>query len=120
MQMEHFFSPILGEDQKKKKVFIKDRKLFLPDFRGRLKRRKKKVFNKNRTFSPNLRSDVHPFKLLEDADVDHSQTIGEDTAKLLGGIYPPSPPGFGTPGYYALVRSPNYALARSPNNTRRY
>ena len=26
-----------------------------------------------------------------DADVDHSQTIGGDTAKLLGGIYPQSP-----------------------------
>ena len=28
-----------------------------------------------------------------DADVDHSQTIGGDTAKLLGGYIPP---GFGT------------------------
>ena len=44
---------------------------------------KKKVFNKNRTlFSSNLRSDVHPFKLLGvDANVDHSQ--------IIGGIYPP-------------------------------
>ena len=40
MPIEHFFSPNLGEDQKK-------------------------VFSKNRTLvSPNLRSDVHPFKLL--------------------------------------------------------
>ena len=38
-EMEHFVYPILGEDQKKKqnkikkKVFSKDRTLFLPDFR---------------------------------------------------------------------------------------
>ena len=32
-----------------------------------------------------------------DADVDHTQTIGGDTVKLLGGYIPPSPPGFGTP-----------------------
>ena len=35
-----------------------------------------------------------------DADVDHSQTIGGDTAKLLGGYIPPSPPCFGTPVYW--------------------
>ena len=34
MQIEHFFSPNSGEDQKKK-VFIKKRTLFLPDFRWR-------------------------------------------------------------------------------------
>ena len=58
MQIEHFFSPNSGEDQKKKKIFGKNRTLF----------------------SPNLRSAVHPFKLLGggDADVDHSQTIGGD------------------------------------------
>ena len=32
-----------------------------------------------------------------DADVDHSQTIGRDTAKLLGEIYPPIPPLFRHP-----------------------
>ena len=37
-------------------------------------------------------------KLLADADVDHSQIIGGDAVKLLGGIYPPtSPLSFGTP-----------------------
>ena len=30
--------------------------------------------------------------------MDHSQTIGGDTVKLLRGIYPPIPPCFGTPG----------------------
>ena len=32
-----------------------------------------------------------------DADVDHSQTIGGDTAKLLEGYILPIPPCFGTP-----------------------
>ena len=33
-----------------------------------------------------------------DTVVDHTQIIGEDTIKLLGGISP-NPPGFGTPVY---------------------
>ena len=32
-----------------------------------------------------------------DADVDHTQIIGKDIAKLLGGIFPPIPPGFRHP-----------------------
>ena len=32
-----------------------------------------------------------------DADVDHTQIIGEDTVKLLEGIYPPIPPAFRLP-----------------------
>ena len=45
-------------------------------------------------FSPNssghLRSDAHHVKLLGgDEDVDHTQTIGGDTVKLLGGYIPP-------------------------------
>ena len=31
-------------------------------------------------------------KLLGDADVEHSQIIGGNAVKLLGGIYPPIPP----------------------------
>ena len=47
-------------------------------------------------FSPNssghLRLDAHQSQIIGvDADVDHTQTIGEDTVELLGGIYPPSP-----------------------------
>ena len=54
-------------------------------------------------FPPNssghLRSYVHQSQIIGvDADVDHTQTIGGDTVKLLGEIDPPSPPGFGTPG----------------------
>ena len=36
-----------------------------------------------------------------DADVDHSQIIGGDTAKLLGGIYPTIHPGFWHPWFWA-------------------
>ena len=32
MQMEHLFSPNSGEDQKKRKVFLKNRALFFPKF----------------------------------------------------------------------------------------
>ena len=39
-----------------------------------------------------------------DADVDHSQTIGRDTAKLLGRIYPPP-----------LFRHPCYQLSQAKN-----
>ena len=51
-------------------------------------------------FSPNssghVRSDAHQSQIIGgDADVDHTQTIGGDIVKLLGGYIPP--PGFGTP-----------------------
>ena len=52
-------------------------------------------------FSPNssghLCSDAHQCQIIGwDADVDHTQTIGGDTVKLLGG-YIPHPPGFWHP-----------------------
>ena len=42
-----------------------------------------------------------------DADVDHTQTIGGNTAKLLGRYIPSHPPHFGTPvwGLYFRVRA---------------
>ena len=54
------------------------------------------------SFSPNssgdLRSDAHQSQIFGgDADEDHTQIIGGDTAKLLGGIYPPSPPRVSAP-----------------------
>ena len=65
-KIEHFFSPILGEDQKKK------------------------VFSKNRTLFPQIYAQLYTnLNYLGDADVDHSQTIGGDTTKVLRGIYPP-------------------------------
>ena len=45
-----------------------------------------------------LRSDAHRSQIIgEDADVDHTQTIGGDVVKLFEGYILPSPPGFGTP-----------------------
>ena len=76
--MEHFFSPKLGEDQKK--VFSNNGTLFSPNSSG------------------DLRSDAHQSQIIGgDADVDHTQIIGGDAVKLLGDISPPSPPGFGNP-----------------------
>ena len=54
-------------------------------------------------FSPNsstdLRADAHQSQIIGgDADEDHTQIVGGYTVKLLGGIYPPIPLGFGTPG----------------------
>ena len=54
-------------------------------------------------FSPKspggLRSGAHQSEIIEgDADKDHTQIIGGDAVKLLGGIYPPiPPPGFRHP-----------------------
>ena len=64
--MEHFFFPNLGEDQKKG------------------------LHQQWNTFSPNssghLRSDAHQSQIIGgDADVGHTQAIGEDTVKLLEG-----------------------------------
>ena len=56
------------------------------------------------SFSPNssgdLRSDAHRSQIFGgDADEDHTQIIGGDTVKLLGGYipHPPPPPGFRHP-----------------------
>ena len=47
-------------------------------------------------FPPNsggdLRSDAHQSQIIGgDADINHTQIIGGETVKLLGGIYPPIP-----------------------------
>ena len=92
MNFDHNFVQVwkFSEEQKKKA----NGTLKFPKFpQIQVKTKKKKVFYKNRTlFSPNLRSDVHPFKLL-----------GGDTAKLLGGYIPPSPPCFATPAHACLT-----------------
>ena len=60
-----------------------------------MKTKKKGLRQKWNTFfypnsSGHLRSDAHQSQIIGgDADVDHSQTIGGDTVKLLGVIYPP-------------------------------
>ena len=61
-------------------------------------------------FPPNsrgdLRSDVHRNQIFGgDADEDHTQIIGKDTVKLLGGYFPPSPPGLGTPAARAVLKA---------------
>ena len=91
----------LNEDQKK--VFPQKWNTFFPNSG---KDHKKKVFSKNGTLFPrnssgHLRSDAHQSQISGggDADVDHAQTIGEDTVKLLTGYIPPSPPGYGTSGF---------------------
>ena len=66
-EMEYFFCPNLGEDQKKK-IFLRNGTLFL---------------------STDLRSDAHQSQSIGgDADEDHTQ--------IVGGIYPPIPPCFST------------------------
>ena len=76
--MEYFFPQIQVKTKKKKKVFTKNRTLFSPNSSG------------------HLRSDAHQSQIIGgDADVDHTQTIGGDAVKLLGGYIPPM--GFGTP-----------------------
>ena len=71
MQIEHFFSPNSGEDQKKKRFSTRIEHFFSPKF----------------TVSCTPIQNIGGV-----ADVDHSQTIGGDAAKLLEGIYPPPPP----------------------------
>ena len=38
-----------------------------------------------------------------DADVDHTQTIGGDTVKLLGEYIPPSPPRVSAPCFQSMA-----------------
>ena len=86
----------------KKMVFSKTGTLLSPNS-GADADQKKKVFPKNGTLfyrnsSGHLRSDAHQRQIIGgDADVDHTQSIGGDTVKLLRGIYPPIPLGFRHP-----------------------
>ena len=62
---------------------------------SKLSEDQKKVFTRNGTlFFPNLstdqRSDAHQSQIIGgDADEDHTQIVGGDTVKLLGGYIPP-------------------------------
>ena len=100
MNLDHDFFHVskLSEDQKKEKVFTKLSKVFSSNS----SEDQKKVFVKlSRVFSSNS-SDSHADHseiIGRDTDVDLSQIIGRDAVKLLGGIYPPISPGFGTPAY---------------------
>ena len=93
-EIEHFFFPIFDEDQKK--GFLQKQNTFFPNFRWRPTKKKGLQLEYN-TFFPKFTLSCTPIQLIGgNADVDHSQTIGGDTAKLLGGYIPPVPPGFGT------------------------
>ena len=67
----------LSEDQKWK-VFTGNWKVVVPEITWRPKK------------SPDI---------IQRSNADHSQIIGRDTVKLLGGYNPPIPPGFSTPTY---------------------
>ena len=92
MNRDHDFAQVckFSEEQRKK---MQMKHFFSPIFFSRIQVKTKK--KKNRAlFPPNFRSDVLPVPIKNiggDADADHSQTIGGDTAKLLGGYIPPSP-----------------------------
>ena len=98
MQMELFFSPNSGEDQKKRSS-SKVEHFFSPNSGEDQKRKKKKVFITNRAlFSPNFRSDTNPFKILGGMQMWTILKLLGGCSQILGGYIPPSPPGFGTPG----------------------
>ena len=73
-----------------------------------MKTKKKRSSTKTEHFFPQIYTlRCTPIQIIEgDADVDHSQTIGGDAAKLLGGYIPPSPSCFGTPDtvYYRALK----------------
>ena len=83
-KLEHFFPQI--QVKTKKKVFTKNAILFFPEFKW--------IPTVKCTPASNYRGD---------ADVHHTQTIGEDTVKLLGGYIPPIPPGFRHPWFEGIV-----------------
>ena len=97
MNLDHDFVQVwkFSEDQKKNG----NRTIFLPDFRWRPnKKNKKKVFSKKRTlFSPNLRSVVHPFKLLGGCRSGIFSNYWEGYSQIIEGEI--SPPGFGITDY---------------------
>ena len=105
------FFPQIQVKTEQKKVFTKNGTLFSPNSG---KDQKKKVFAKSGTlFSPNssghLRSDARQSQIIGGGCRcrPYTQIIGGDTVKLLGGIYPPTPPppGFGTPGCSSSIRN---------------
>ena len=106
MNLDHDFFQVgkLSEDQKK--GLHQKWNTFSPNSGEDQKNKKRSSPNMEHFFFPNLsgdlRLDANQSQIIEGyADVDHTQIIGRDTAKLLGGISPPPPPppppGFGTP-----------------------
>ena len=82
-EMEHFFSPNSGEDQKKRSS-SKMEHFFFPSSGEHQKPKQKKVFTRNGTLflSTDLHSDAHQSQIIGgDADEDHTQIVGEYTVK---------------------------------------
>ena len=90
--MEHFFPQI--QVKTKKKGLHQKWNVFPPN---QVKTQKKRSSPKMELFFRRIQVDTYAqmhtrVKLLGgDADVDHSQTIGGDTVKLLGDIFPNPP-----------------------------
>ena len=104
MNLDHNFfqASKLSEGSKKRKVFTKIGRLFFSRIQERTKKRSspklEDFFSSNS--SEKQRADAGQSQIIGgDTVVDHTQIIGEDTVKLLGGIYPPISTGFGTPVY---------------------
>ena len=69
-----------------------------------MKKKKKRSSAREEHFFPQFTLSCTPFQIIGgDAEVNHSQTIGGDTAKLLGGIYPLHPPRVSAPLIESLL-----------------
>ena len=95
MNLNHDFVQVwkFSEDQKKNA----NRTLFLPEFRGRPK--KKRSSARIEHFFPNLRSDVHTFKLLGGCRCGPFSNYWGGYSQIIGRIYPPILPGFRHPWF---------------------
>ena len=92
LDQDFFQGSKLSEDQKKK-VFTRNRTLFSPNSG---EDQKKGLHQKWNTFFPEFKYRpalrfTPESNYWRDADEDHTQIVGGDTVKLLGGIYPPLP-----------------------------
>ena len=97
MNLDHNFLQVskLSEEQQKKGLHLKWNTFFPDSGEDQKKKKKKKVFTKNGTlvfpqfkWRAALRC-TPDSNYWGDADVDHTQIIGEETVKLLGGYIPP-------------------------------
>ena len=97
MNLDHDFFQMSesSEDQIKKKGLHQNWNTFLPRIQVKTKKKKKRSSPKvEHFFSPNSSGDLH-------SDAHWSQIFGgdadEDHTQIIGGIYPPIPPGFRRP-----------------------
>ena len=103
MNLDHDFFQVSKLSEDKKKVFTKNGTHFFPRIQVKTKKKRSSP-EKEHFFPPNssgdLRSNAHWSQIIGgDADEDHTQIIGGGYSQIIGGIYPPFPPGFGTPAY---------------------